>query len=85
MEATPMFWGKAISLKCKYGKEGKIKCLLPEETRRERLQALNPMKHGLSPKISTSMSFCFLLTDFVGICFPLLVDLWITACYSNCS
>lgn len=44
----------------------------------------NPMKFGLSPKIAASMHFCFLLTGFIAICFPLLADLWITAYYSNC-
>lgn len=44
----------------------------------------NPMKFGLSPKIAASMHICFLLTNFIAICFPLWADLWITAYYSNC-
>jgi len=42
------------------------------------------MKFGFSLRIAASMHFYFLLTGFIAICFPLLADLWITSCYSNC-
>lgn len=35
-----------------------------------------PMKFGSSPKITTSMHVCFLLTGFIAICFPPWADLF---------